>query len=355
MRILVTGGTGFVGSHTVRALIAAGHSVRLLVRDPRRIPKDIAADLTADSAGGVGGDADAAGAARGPSTAVGDVTDPASVEAAVEGCDAAWHGASVYSLDVRRAAETRRINVEGTRTVLGAAVKAGLDPIVYVSSLVALFPPARGEVLSARSEVKDPPGAYYGSKADAERVAGEFQAGGAPVVTSCPGGIFGPGDPHFGESAQAVRDILTGRIPFGPRGGLSIVDVRDVAAAHAAMFQAGRGPRRYVLSGTNLPFATIVRTLSELTGRRIAHCAVPAWSLRPVVVLGSALQRVLPFRMPLSREGFDVIAWDPHGDDSEARRDLGFRPRDPRETLADMVRWMHREGRVSRRQAGRLA
>ncbi|MBI2965070.1 MAG: NAD-dependent epimerase/dehydratase family protein [Chloroflexi bacterium] len=331
----MTGGTGFVGSHTVRALIAAGHRVRLLVRDPRRVPKDIAEG-------------------EDPSTAVGDVTDAASVQEAMEGCDAVWHGASVYSLDVRRAAAMWRTNVEGARMVLGAARRAALDPIVYVSTVFALCPPARGEVLSGRSEPKHPPGAYYGSKTEAERVARGFQAEGAAVVTSYPGGAFGPGDPYFGENAQAVRDILTGRVPLGPPGGLTIVDVRDVALAHAAMFVPGRGPRRYVLSGHNIRFAEIVRILSELTGRRIFHRTLPAWSMRPMISLGNAVQRCLPFRMPFSREGFDAIAWDPHGDDSEARRDLGFDPRDPRETLADMVRWMAGEGHISRRQAGKL-
>lgn len=337
MRIFVTGGTGFVGSHTVAELVRSGHEVRLLARSPDRIAKAMAPH-------GV----------EVHDYAIGDVTDPQSLEAGMKGCDAVLHAASIYSLDVRAAKQLREVNIDGTKTVLRLAEELGLDPIVYVSSFAAFFPP-QGELLGPDSTVKDPPGAYYKSKAEAERVAQRFQARSVPVVSSYPGGAFGPFDPHFGESAQTVANILKRQIPIVPKGGLSIVDVRDLAKAHRAMFEAGLGPRRYMLSGTHALFSSIIRMLEEITGRRAPHVTLPGWALRPIVRPVAALQHVLPFRLPLNTEGFDTITWDPHGDDSRAVAELGFAPRPLRETLADTVAWMYAVGKLTPKQAGRLA
>jgi dihydroflavonol-4-reductase len=125
MRVLVTGGTGFVGSHTVAALVEGGHEVRLLVRARQRVAAALA-PLGLQAA-----DLD---------TTVGDVTDPAAIDQAVRGCEAVVHAGSVYSLDSRDAGRIRQVNVRGTDLVLGAAHRAGLDPIVYVSSIVAMLP-----------------------------------------------------------------------------------------------------------------------------------------------------------------------------------------------------------------------
>jgi nucleoside-diphosphate-sugar epimerase len=168
--VLVTGGTGYVGSHTVAALVERGHEVRVLVRDPRRVT----AALTP-----LGVPATDLG------TVVGDVTDPAAVDQALRGCEAVVHAASVYSLDSRDARRIRQVNVRGTDVVLGAAHRAGLDPIVYVSSVVALLQP-NGQRLTPDSPPGHPPGPYLESKAEAERVARRHQQAGAPVVITYP-------------------------------------------------------------------------------------------------------------------------------------------------------------------------
>jgi dihydroflavonol-4-reductase len=126
MRVLVTGGTGFVGSHTVAALVQGGHEVRLLVRAVHRVAPAVA-PLGLQAA-----DLD---------IAVGDVTDPEAVQRAVQGCQAVVYAGSVYSFDTRAARRIRQVNVRGTDLVLGVAHRAGLDPIVYVSSVAALLPP----------------------------------------------------------------------------------------------------------------------------------------------------------------------------------------------------------------------
>ena len=337
MRILVTGGTGFVGSHAVASLIEGGHEVKLLVRSPERIASTLARH----------------GLSELP-FATGDVTSADAVESAMQGCDAVLHAASVYSLDVRRAKLVRRVNVSGTELVISTAQRLGLDPIVYVSTVLALLPPDGNEILGPESAVKHPAGAYLESKADAERVARSYQAAGASVVIAYPSAVFGPDDPHFGESAQSVRDIVSGKVRVAPRGGLSIVDVRDVAAAFAQMFEPGRGSRRYFLSGNNVAYGQLIDSLAEITGRKIRYMTLPPWSLRSFVRLAGLMQRALPFRLPVNAEGFQVVAWNPRGDDSISEKELGFHARPLKETLTDQVRWMQDAGHISDKQAGKM-
>jgi nucleoside-diphosphate-sugar epimerase len=145
--VLVTGGTGYVGSHSVAALVKAGHRIRVLARSPEKIPAAL------DPLG-----------VNGVEKAIGDVTEPAAVERALEGCDAVLHAASVFSLDARKADEMNRVNVRGTEIVLGTAHRLGLDPIVYVSSELALLPPAGREVLTPDSPVNGHRGPIAGPR-----------------------------------------------------------------------------------------------------------------------------------------------------------------------------------------------
>jgi nucleoside-diphosphate-sugar epimerase len=232
--VLVTGGTGYVGSHSIAALAGAGHRIRVFARSPDRIPAALE-PLGVDSV----------------ETAVGDVTDPAAVERALGGCDAVLHAASVFSLDARRADEMSSVNIRGTEIVLGTAHRLGLDPIVYVSSELALLPPASGEILAPDSPVGQSPWPYCRSKADSEVVARKFQALGAPVVSVMPAGLWGPQDPHMGEGVTLAANVLRGRYPIVMPGGMHIADVRDVAAVLAAVMKPGQGPRSYLVSGTS--------------------------------------------------------------------------------------------------------
>jgi dihydroflavonol-4-reductase len=339
MRVLVTGGTGFVGSHTVAALVERGHQVRLLVRDRQRVAPALA------PLGLRAGDLD---------TVVGDVTDPAAVQRAVQGCQAVVHAASVYSLDSRHAGQIRRVNAPGTDLVLGAAQRAGLDPIVYVSSTAALLPPG-GRTLTPDSPAGHPPGPYLRSKAEAERIARRYQQAGAPVVITYPGSVLGPHDPHLSEGMRIVRDILKRRYPMAPSGGYGIGDVRDVAAVHAAVLEPDRGPRRYLATGTYVPFAELVRRLGTVTGRRLRALTVPARPLLPIGRAVGVLQRAVPFHLPVEFEGIYFCWCAARGDDTRTRQELGVVPRELQATLTDAVRWLFERGHISRRQAGQLA
>ena len=153
MKVLVTGGTGFVGSHSVAALLSQGHQVRLLVRSPDQVARGLSPLGAADV-----------------ESVLGDVTAPQSVKEAMTGCDAVLHAAAVYSIDPRAASRIRETNVRAAENVLGTAVRRGLDPVVHVSSYVALLPP-QGAVLTPDSPVKRPRGTYSRSKAESERIA----------------------------------------------------------------------------------------------------------------------------------------------------------------------------------------
>jgi nucleoside-diphosphate-sugar epimerase len=216
MRVLVTGGTGYVGCHTVAALASHGHQVRLLVRARERIAPAL----------------DPLGAA-GAGAVVGDVTSAAAVEQAMVGCDAVVHAASVFSFDPRRAADMGQANPAGAATVLAAAQRLGLDPVVYVST-IGLFLPDTIATLTAATPVGAGIGPYTRSKIAAELVARGYQQAGSPVVITYPTAAQGPHDPHLGDSVRFVRDLLRGRLPVLPRGRVSFADVRDVGALHAA-------------------------------------------------------------------------------------------------------------------------
>ena len=155
MKVLVTGGTGFVGAHSVAALVSQGHQVRLLVRSPDRVARSLSPLGAADV-----------------ESVVGDVTDQQSVDEAMAGCDAVLHAAAVYTTDPRAASRIQSTNVRAAEIVLGAAVRTGLDPVVHVSSYTALLPPQPpGTVLTPDSPVTRPVGTYARSKAESEQIA----------------------------------------------------------------------------------------------------------------------------------------------------------------------------------------
>ncbi len=335
MRVLVTGGTGYVGSHAVAELVRSGHEVRLLVRSPDRV---------ATSLGPLGVSA--------PDVAVGDITDAGSIDAALAGCDAVVHAASVYSLDPRDAPTIAATNVRGTETVLGAARRAEVDPIVYVSSYVGLLPSAG--VLGPESPVGDPTPPYARSKADSEVVARRHQEQGAPVVSVYPGSVWGAHDPYCGESCRLLSGILRNRLPFAISGGLPIADVRYVASVLAAAVEPGKGPRRFMAGGNDTRWNELFTLLRRLTGRRLPAMPTP----RPVAMgfgrLMDGAQRFLPGKAPLAFEGIYIATQDPKTDDSSTTAELGVEPPPLEETLTDMIRWMVEAGRIPTRASGRI-
>lgn len=332
MLVSVTGGTGFVGAHSVAAIVRAGHRVRLLVRDQSTV--DIALGPL---------DVDPAAVA----VVVGDVLDEASVARLVAGADAVLHAASVYSFDSRARTEMRRTNERGTEVVLDAARRAGVERTVYVSSVAALFP-SRRRSLDVDSPVGRPRGAYLVSKAAAERVARRHQADGAPVVITYPPALLGPHDPKLGDQTTRLRDTLRGLMPIWPLGGFPLGDVRDTAELHASLVAGGGdGANRHFGPGSYLSTRQFVRILREVTGRSLPAIRLPARGLLPVGAFADGVQRVWPWHLPVSYGAIYTCACatrvaEQAGADGIAVTD----------TFADTVRWLHRHGHLSDRAAG---
>jgi nucleoside-diphosphate-sugar epimerase len=336
MRVLITGGTGFVGSHTVAAVIRGGHDVKLLVRRPERVQAALA-PLGVDEV----------------DTVTGDVLDGASVQAAVEGCDALINAAAIFSLDPGQAEKMLATNTRAAEIVLEAALGAGLDPIVHVSSYVALLP--SHDVLGPNSPVGVGAPAYPRSKAQSELIARRYQAEGAPVVTTYPGAVAGPDDPYFGETAFTIAMILRNRMPFAVPGGWPIADVRYVANGHAAILEPGRGPRRYFLTGHWRTWKELYASLRQLTKRRIPAVPTPGLLGRASGRAMDGLRRLTRARLPFSHQGSWLVTECRGADDTATREDLGITPPPLEQTLGETIRWMVQSGHLPERLAGEVA
>jgi nucleoside-diphosphate-sugar epimerase len=336
MLVTVTGGTGFLGSHSVAALLRGGHRVRLLVR------REAAVEPALRPLGVDPGAVD---------VVVGDVTDEASVQRAVRGADRVLHAASVFSFDARDREKMRTVNARGTEIVLGAARKADVGGVVYVSSVVALMPSR--EPLSADSPVGRPREAYFASKAAAEHVARRFQAEGDPVAITYPPALFGPDDPHVGDQTERLRSILRGLMPMWPLGGFPVGDVRDTAALHARLL-GDDGPEkqgRHFGPGRYLSTRRLIGTVREVTGRRLPTLFLPARAMLPVGAMTSVVQRFWPYHIPAEYGGIYISMCNARVAE-DASVPLGIRPRPAAETLADTVRWLHGKGLLTDKQAG---
>lgn len=338
MLVLVTGGTGFVGAHTVAAVTRAGNQVRVLARDASLVEDALTAlDVAGDAV----------------EVSVGDVTDYGAVSRAVRGVDAVVHAASVYSFDSRQHRQTRRTNVRGTEQVLNAAWRFGVERTVYVSTFGALQPSANG-VVGVQSPPTQARETYLASKAAAETVAREHQSRGAPVAITYPPALLGPDDPKVGDQTTRLRNVLRGLMPVWPTGGFPIGDVRDTALLHAALLTAPRqgvdrhfGPGRYVTT------RQYVQTIREVTGRSLPTAFLPARPMLPFAFVMDLVQRVWPWHIPAEYGACYVCANDARP--AEVPPAFGLRSRPFAETLTDALRWLHRRGLLSAGQVGLAA
>jgi len=335
MKVLVTGGTGFVGGHIAAALVKAGHDVRLLVRRPVQVATTMAPfDVHIDD------------------LVVGDVLDAASVTAALDGCDAVVHAAAVFSLNAGRAAEIRDTNARAAEIALTTAAERGLDPVVHISSTVALTRPDGSGPDLPLSTLDWP---YTQSKVASEVVARRLQAEGAPVVTVYPGSVYGPHDPYRGEQSERLRWVLLGRFPLWAKGRLHSVDVRTVSDTVLAALEHGQGPKRYVVPGEAVDGATYYATAEAVTGRRLPRLIPPPGVVMPIARAMSVIQRPLPDRWhyPADPEAAALNACATVFDDTPARAGLGVEPVPFEKSVRDTVAWLAESGRLKPKYAGK--
>ncbi|MFI0372521.1 nitroreductase family deazaflavin-dependent oxidoreductase [Actinomadura sp. 1N219] len=343
MRVFVTGASGFVGSHTVSALLAAGHRPRALVRDPGRTAKVLQAI-------GV--------AAEDVELVPGDMLDADAVSEALEGCDAAIHAAAAIGVTGPRGVaggplDLVDVNVRGTRNVVGGAVAQGLSPVVHVST-VAVFVPPSAQVITAGGALASPRTGYGRSKLAAERYARGLQDDGAPVTIVYPGGVCGPCQPTLDALMEGLAAAL-GKVWPLPGGGVSVIDVRDLAEALARSVGARRPPSRWVLGGHYLTWPQYADLCDRLTGVRCRRVRVPN---RLMLGLGSALdaaKRVRDFDYPLTRDAAEFMVTLVPTDDRPVLDALDLTLRPVEETVADALRWLAESGHLAPHRAGRLA
>jgi len=329
MKVLITGGTGFVGAWTAKAAQDAGHQVRFLVRNAGRLTTS-AATIGVDVGDHV----------------LGDIADAESTSAALSGCDAVIHCAAMVSTDPNRAEEMMHTNLEGARNVLGGAVAAGIDPIVHVSSFTALFRPEL-DVLTADLPVVGGSDGYGRSKAAVEAYARGLQDAGAAVNITYPGMVLGPpaGD-QFGEVAEGVEASVKMRAVPGRSAGWIVIDVRDLAALHVALLEPGRGPRRYMAGGHRVSVGDLAQMIGRAADRTLVAVPLPDVALRSAGRLFDVVGPLLPFETPINSAATQYYTQMPASDDSPSARDFGLHWRDPAETIADAVEGLRQVGRL---------
>jgi nucleoside-diphosphate-sugar epimerase len=335
MRVALTGGTGFIGSHAIRALVAADHDVRLLVRDPAKLER-------LRSSYGL------------PvlEHVVGDMTDAGAVAALVEDTDAVVHAAATVAFEADRIASMHDDNLRGVETVLGAALASRARSIVYLSSVSAIFRPGYPP-LTIDAPVATPTNPYGAAKADAERLARRMQAesdGRLSIVY--PPGVVGPEDPALSESNRALLIYVRDFVPR-TTSGMSLVDVRDLAALIVRALEEG-GAERYLVSGIQLSWDEIAATIARVTGRSVKRRRLPGALLRAAGRLFDMLEAVAPLDWPLTYETMTYATQWPGIVESPAVARLRLPTRAAEQTFGDVIRWMHETGHVSARARGVL-
>jgi dihydroflavonol-4-reductase len=326
--MLVTGATGFVGAAVARRLVAAGQSVRVLAREgsDRRNLEGLDVQVV-----------------------TGDLTDRASLDRAVAGCRGVYHVAADYRMWVRDPAAMYRANVDGTRAVLMAAAAAGVDRIVYTSSVATLGIRADGAPSDedTPSSLADMIGHYKRSKFIAEEAAQALARDGVPVVIVNPSTPVGPGDVKPTPTGRIIVDALAGRVPAYVDTGLNIAHVDDVAEGHLLAYEQGVVGRRYVLGGTDLRLREILTTLAGIAGRRPPRVRLPHGAVLPVAYVAEAWGR-LTGREPLTTvDGVRLSRKRMFFSSARAERELGYRTTPAVCAFRDAAAWFRSHGYVS--------
>jgi len=324
--VFLTGGTGFVGSHLLRALVNRGDRVKALCRESsdRRFVSDLDVEWV-----------------------VGDLLDPSSYSSSVAGCRTVFHCAADYRLFSRNPKVMYNINVEGTRSLLAVCREQQIPRIVYTSSVAALAlpSPGRSSTEEDRTEVERVVGHYKRSKFLAQEVVLEAARDGVPVVLVNPSTPVGPGDLKPTATGKIVVDFLQGKMPAYLDTGLNLVPVEDVALGHLQAEALGEAGELYILGHLNLTLKEILEMLSSITGLSAPKFKIPypvAWTAG---VLDTLVEGYLLGRQPqVPLEGVKMARKKMFFDSDKAREKLNFRPGSVRMALTRAVEWFVENG-----------
>jgi dihydroflavonol-4-reductase len=327
MTALVTGATGFVGAAVARALLAKGRPVRALAR----------ADSDRRNLDGLDVE-----------VAEGDLRDARSLAAAVDGVETVYHVAADYRLWVPDPDAMDAVNIGGSRDLIRAAMAAGIERIVYTSSVATLgrTPDGTPADEATPASLSDMIGVYKRSKFLAEQeVARLVREEGAPVVIVNPSTPVGPGDVRPTPTGRMVADAAAGKIPAYVDTGLNIVHVDDTAEGHLLAHDKGRIGERYVLGGDDMTLKAILTEIARLCGRKPPKIALTPGMVMPVAFVAELWARLVPGKEPITTmDAVRMSRKHMYFSSQKARCELGYQSRPAGDALKDAVVWFRRNG-----------
>lgn len=319
-RVLVTGASGFLGSAIANVFRDAGFAVRVMVRanSPRTnlSPADEAV--------------------------IGDLREPETLAPAVAGVRYLVHAAADYRLWAKRPEDLIEANVEGTRNLMRAALREGVERVVYTSS-VATITPGHDETRPLTPETAI--GIYKRSKVLAERaVEAMVEADRLPAVIVNPSTPIGPRDVKPTPTGRIIVEAASGKMPGFVDTGLNLAHVDDVAAGHLLALRQGRIGERYILGGENVLLSRMLADIAEIVGRRPPSLRIPRLAVWPLAIGAEAVAQITGREPFVSRDALRMAAYKMFFDDSKARRELGYTSRPYRQGLVDAVAWFRQAG-----------
>lgn len=326
-KALVTGASGFVGSGVARKLAERGLVVRALVRQGS--PTQHLAGLDIEFV-------------------TGDLRDPDSVRAAMKDVRWLFHVAADYRLWARDPNEIVENNMRSTRVAMEEAKRAGVERVVYTSSVATLKTGPTGETFDETISLDESHaiGAYKRSKLLAERLVDEMVAQGLPAIIVNPSTPVGPRDVKPTPTGRLIFEAAVGRVPAFVDTGLNMVHVDDVAEGHLAAIERGRVGERYILGGQNAALSDILATVAQQTGRRAPRMKLPRSAIYPVAYVAEALARRSGREPFVTVDGLRMSKNRMFFTSAKAERELGYRARPYAEGIKDAIAWFRQAGRL---------
>lgn len=334
MTTLVTGAAGFLGSHVARQLVARGEEVRVLMRasSTNRAIADLSLEYV-----------------------TGDLRDPASLDRAMKGVKRVFHVAADYRLWARRSQDIYDSNVGGTKNLLGAAKRAGVDQLVYTSTVATIAvdrPQLPNEFTDAKLE--EMVGHYKRSKWMAEKEALAAAKSGLPVILAMPTTPVGPWDWKPTPTGKIILDFLNGKMPGYVETGLNFVGVEECAAGHLLVSEKGKVGERYLLGGENLTLKQMLDALAKITGLRAPSLKIPHGLALGVAYASTVFSRLVGREPGIPIEGVKIARHNMFVDCSRAQRELGFKAGPVAAALERAVHWYAANGYIAKARAKRM-
>lgn len=325
MATLVTGATGFIGSHIAKKLVQRGEKVKILLRKSSKT-------LNIDNI-----DAE---------RVYGDIMDVESVRKALQGCDTLYHTAGFVSFRKADYKKMEEINVKGTANVLSAALEAGVKKAVYTSSVAAIGVDPAGGTANENTvfTLEDEGIQYLNTKYRAEREALKFYDKGLPVVIVNPSVVIGPGDVYL-SSVGCILWYCKKRFPGYIEGTLNLVDVEDVAEGHILAAEKGRAGGRYILANQNLTVKELFDLLERVTGIPSPKLKIPYFlAYTSAFIVEKVLGLSFPNYSTMDLDSVKLSRFNWHVDSSKAVRELGFHQTPIEESIKKTVKWLNENG-----------